>query len=197
MSSVDPPYPPADIDKRRPRVVTIKKVAFYRFYGRGKEPIFFDRSTDGHFNSPDASFGVLYAAKQLRGAFAETFLRSPGRTLLPGDLIARKARVDLMLRRPLKLVLLYGRGLAVLGATAEVAASPLPYKLPQTWAAKLHTHPTMFDGIAYHARHDDDEICYALFDRSAPAIMEDARYEDLDVDWFYSLLNYYSVGLAP
>src|SRR5258708_26732430 len=85
MSSVDPPYPPADMDKRRPLVGTIKKVAFYRCYGRGKEPIFFDRSTDGRFNSPDASFGVLYAAKQLRGAFAETFLRSPGRTLLPGE----------------------------------------------------------------------------------------------------------------
>jgi hypothetical protein len=196
MSSVDPPYPPEDINKRRPRVITIQQVAFYRFYPRGKEPIFFDRSSGGRFNSPDASFGVLYAAKRLLGAFAETFLRSPGRILLPEDLIAKKARVDLTLRRPLKLVQLYGRGLAVLGATAEVTASPPPYKLPQTWAAALKKHPRMFDGIAYHARHDDGEVCYALFDTSASAIIEVGRYEDLGVDWFYDLLDYYSVGLV-
>jgi hypothetical protein len=96
MSSPDSPYPPADIHKRSPRVVTIGRGTFYRFYPRGKTPIFFDWSTGGRFNSPDATFGVLYAAKRLRGAFAETFLREPGRTLLPADHIAAKARVDLI-----------------------------------------------------------------------------------------------------
>jgi hypothetical protein len=55
----------------------------------------------------------------------------------------------------------------------------------------------LFDGIAYRARHDDNEICYALFDRSKPAMAEVDRDEVLlDADWFYDLLNYYSVGLA-
>ncbi|RXT37484.1 hypothetical protein B5V01_29170 [Mesorhizobium erdmanii] len=30
---------------------------------------------------PNASYGVLYAARETSGAFAETFLRAPGRTL--------------------------------------------------------------------------------------------------------------------
>ena len=197
MTSPGRPYPSPDVNGRRPRIVTIDKTTFYRFYTRGNEPIHFDRSRNGRLNAPDASFGVLYAAEQRTGAFAETFLRNPGSTLLPRDLITRKALVRLRPIRVLHLVALYGPGLAVLGATAEVTASAPPYDLPQAWAAALHNHPGMFDGIAYRARHDDNEVCYALFDRSAPAIAEVDRDEGLDADWFYRLLNHYSVGLAP
>jgi RES domain len=196
MTAIDRPYPPLDVNKRRPQVTTIENTTFYRFYSRGKEPIFFDRSKNGRLNSPDASFGVLYAAEQRVGAFAETFLRSPGRTLLPRDLIAKKGLVRLSSIRALRLANLYGPSLAVLGATAEVTASALPYDLSQAWAAALHNHPGMFDGIAYRARHDDNEICYAFFDRSAPGIVEVDRDEMLGADWFYHLLNQYSVGLA-
>lgn len=38
---------------------------------------------DGRFNSPDATFGVMYLAEAREGAFAETFLREPGRTYVP------------------------------------------------------------------------------------------------------------------
>jgi RES domain len=78
----DRPYPLPDINTRQPRVATIQNVTFHRFYSRGHKPIFFDRSNAGRLNSPDGSFGVLYAAEQMTGAFAETFLRSPGRHLL-------------------------------------------------------------------------------------------------------------------
>ena len=193
----DHPYPPRDINTRQPRVATIGSVAFYRFYSRGNDPIYFDRSIDGRLNSPDGSFGVLYAAEQTNGAFAETFLRSPGRRLLPEDLIRKKALVVLGSIRSLRLVELHGRGLAALGATAEVTASPRPYKLPQAWSAALYNHPDTFDGIAYRARHDNSEICYAFFHRSGTAIAEVERRDNLDADWFYSLLEYYSVGIAP
>ena len=52
------------------------------------------------------------------------------------------------------------------------------------------------EGIAYHVRHDDSEHCYALFERSADAIVEDAREVDLDQDWFWRLAAQYWVGLA-
>jgi len=98
----DRPLPPTDINTRRPRVATIRNVTFDRFYSRGHNPIFFNRSIEGRLNSPNGSFGVLYAAKQTKGAFAETFLRSPGRRLLPVDLIERKGLVRLKLTRLLK-----------------------------------------------------------------------------------------------
>jgi hypothetical protein len=51
--------------------------------------------------------------------------------------------------------------------------------------------------VAYHARHDDDELCYALFDRAAGKLVELERLADLDQAWFYELLETYGVGLAP
>jgi hypothetical protein len=189
--------PPTDINRRSPRVTTIQnRTTFYRFYSRGREPIYFDRSKNGQLNSPDASFGVLYAAKQMPGAFAETFLREPGRTLLAGDFIAKKGMVRLRSTRVLQVANLHGPGLAILGATAQITSSAQPYDLSHVWAAALHNHPGAFDGIAYHARHDDDEVCYAFFDRSAPAITEVDRDDMLlEADWFYGLLKHYSVGL--
>jgi RES domain len=173
-------------------------VTFHRFYSRGHNPIFFDRSSRGRLNSPNGSYGVLYAAEQTNGAFAETFLRSPGHRVLPKDLIQQRALVVLQSTRALHVVELHGPGLSVLGATAEVTASPPPYELPQAWSAALHNHPNKFDGIAYRARHDNDETCYAFFDRSAPAISEVNREEILlNAEWFDNLLDHYSVGIAP
>ena len=92
---------------------------------------------------------------------------------------------------------LHGPGLAVVGATAEVTASPPPYDLPQAWSAALHRHPGILDGTAYRARHDDSEICYAFFDRSRTRIEEIDRVDKLlETDWFYDLLDRYSVGLS-
>jgi hypothetical protein len=53
-------------------------------------------------------------------AFAETFLRNPGLTQLPTDLLARKAYVTREVLRPLKLVKMAGPGLARIGASAQV-----------------------------------------------------------------------------
>ena len=194
---IERPYPPTDINTRQPRIATIKNGTFHRFYSRGHNPIFFDGCPiRGRFNSPDGSFGVLYAAEHPSGAFAGTFLRSPGSRLVPDDLIQGKALVVLHSTRALQLVELHGPGLSVLGATAEVTASPPPYELPQAWSAALHNHPNMFDGIAYHARHDDSEICYAFFHRSGTAIAEVERRDNLNAEWFNSLLEHYSVGIA-
>jgi hypothetical protein len=119
---VSGPLPPADLDSRRPKLVKLSAgQEIHRFYTARREPIFFDRSTDGRFNAPDASYGVLYAARKTNGAFAETFLRAPGRTLIDTDLLKRKAYVRLLIKRDLKLIRLAGSGLARLGATAEVA----------------------------------------------------------------------------
>jgi hypothetical protein len=195
---VSGPLPPADLNDRRSRLVKLPAgQEVHRFYTARWEPIFFDKSSAGRFNAPDASYGVLYAAKKTNGAFAETFLRTPGRTLIDMDLLKRKAYVRLVIKRDLKLIRLAGPNLARLGATAEVAHGGLPYDVPQAWSIALARHPLGADGIAYHARHDDAELCYALFERSAGAIAEAAREVDLDQDWFWRIAERYGVGLAP
>lgn len=192
------PFPPADLDRRQPDLLKLPAGEnLHRFYTAKREPIFFDSSTDGRFNAPSASYGVLYAARERDGAFAETFLRNPGRTLIDIDLLIRKGYVRLTIDRDLTLIRFAGPGLSRIGATAEVAHSGLPYEVPQAWSQALSRHPVGADGIAYHARHDDTELCYALFDRSADAIAEVAREVDLDQDWFWRIAERYGVGLAP
>lgn len=190
------PVPPADLAARDILSVDVPAgMILHRFYTAAYAPIWFDRSATGRFNAPDGTYGVLYAAATTAGAFAETFLRVPGRTLLPLDLIAAKAYVALRLDSPIRLVALHGQGLARAGATAEVTHGGLPYDGPQAWSRALRAHPTRPDGIAYRARHDDSEICYALFDNVA--VTEVERQEHLDADWFWLLAERYGVGLSP
>lgn len=168
-----------------------------RFFEASYDPIFYDRGRGGRLNAPNGRYGVLYAAARLQGAVAETFLPQPGRTLLPADLLARKAYARLRVLRPLRLVLLSGPGLARVGATAQVVHGGLRYDVPQAWSGQLFDHPRRYDGVVYTARHDDQAVCYALFNRGAEAVEALSRECDLDQDWFWVLAEPYGVGLAP
>jgi len=195
---VSAPPPPPDLDSRNPELLQLRAgTIIHRFYTREYEPVFFDPGLSGRLNAPDGSYGVLYCAKEPSGAFAETFLRTPGRRLIDADLLRRKAYARLQVRSKLSLIRLAGPGLAILGATAEVVHGGLPYAVPQAWSKALFNHPIAADGIAYHARHDDEALCYAIFDRAGAAITEVGRETDLDQDWFWQLALKYRVGMAP
>jgi hypothetical protein len=186
------------LGKRRPLEIKLQPpLVLHRFFSAAYDPIYYDRGRDGRLNAPDDSYGVLYAAKAVQGAFAETFLRNPGVTQLPTDILAMKAYVTLVVLRPLKLVKMAGPGLARIGATAQVVHGGKPYDNPQAWSGALHRHPGNYDGIAYNARHDDEALCYAIFERAAGAVTEAARETDLDQDWFWDIAEHYGVGLAP
>ena len=192
------PFPPSNLPSRSPRIETIARgQTIYRFFNSSKAPIYFDRSKEGRLNSPNGLYGVLYAAVEVHGAFAESFLRQPDRQIIPMDLVQAKALVRLTATRDLTLCALAGRGLAKVGATAEVTHGGQPYDCPQSWSSAIHSLPTAFDGIFYKARHDDDQGCYALFDRSADGVSELDRDIALDSDWFWNIAADYDVGLAP
>jgi hypothetical protein len=111
--------------------------------------------------------------------------------------LAAKAYVRLRADQDLNLIRLAGNGLAPLGATAEVTHSGLPYDVPQSWSAAIYAHPVGADGIAYTARHDDSQVCYAVFDQAKSGISEVDRILDLDTDWFWTIADTYDVGRAP
>ena len=192
------PLPPADLAGRLPDLISVPAgTAVHRFYTARYESVFFDRSRDGRLNAPDGSYGVLYVARGLEGAFAETFLRRPGAALIDSDLLSRKAYVRLEATSDLRLVKLAGPGFAIIGATAEVVHAGLPYDVPQAWSKALSAHPAKPQGIAYHARHDDEAMCYAIFERARSMLRETERLIDLDQDWFWRLAMRYRVGIAP
>lgn len=189
------PSPPADLATRNPKIIKLAAGSLInRFHTAKNTTIYFDRSASGRLNSPDGRYGVLYAAASERGAFAETFLRSAGRRQIDPGLLRRKGFVRLRVTRTLSLVELHGPGLAILGATAEVVHGGLPYDIPQAWSKAIHALPISPDGISYSARHDDAEICYAIFDRAASYVTELDRVTDLDADWFWQLADVYEMG---
>lgn len=192
------PPPPADLARRKPLVVELPAGSLlHRFHHAAYAPLFFDRSRAGRLNAPDGGYGVLYAAAGSAGAFAETFLREPGRTLLPPDLLRGRAYAVFTARDPMRLIGLSGRGLARLGATAEVVHGGLPYDLPQQWSGALRGAFPWAEGIAYRARHDDDEVCYAIFERDPASLPLLRRERELDAEWFWDLAEAYGVGLTP
>ena len=198
MTARRPPMPPPDFDRRRPATRTLAEgTALHRFFSQRYEPVHFDRSRDGRFNARDATFGVLYLAEAREGAFAETFLREPGRTYVALDLLKSKAYVRFRLTRSVTLIQFTGAGLARLGATAEVCHRGQPYECSQAWSSLLHGHPLRADGILYTARHDDQAILIALFERARDSLAETERLLDLDQDWFWQLAENYGVGIPP
>jgi len=193
-----PPLPPGSLGARTPLLeILLAGTELHRFYPASYAPVYFDPSQLGRLNSPTGDYGVLYAARTVSGAFAETFLRKPGSSLIARDFLASKAYVRLVTTRELRLIRFAGPGLARLGATAEVVHSGLPYDVSQTWSAALHAHPFRASGIAYNARHDDEELCYAIFDRARASLREQRRVLDLDTNWFWDVAERYGVGLAP
>jgi len=195
---VSVPAPPSDIADRKPLIHRVGANALLsRFFGKTNGPIYFDRSDQGRLNAPDGGYGVLYAAETREGSFAESFLRRIGNVSIARDFVEKRAHVSLRVIDDMKLVKFFGNGLARLGATAEVIHSSPPYVIPHRWSSALHAHKDAFDGIAYSSRHNDDEICVALFDRSSGKIHEAVRETDLDQDWFYALANHHGVAIAP
>lgn len=190
------PHPPADLNSRNPLFVELAAgTRLHRFYTAAYEPIFFDRSADGRLNDIRGEYGVLYTAENRDGAFAESFLRRQLR-MLDAGFIAKKGYVELEARSDLKLFKLAGHGLARIGATAEVTHGGAPYSVPQQWSRQLHDLPLGADGIAYYARHDDEQLCFAVFERAQPKIREISREIDLLKPWFWDLLEKYDVAFT-
>lgn len=71
-------------------------------------------------------------------------------------------------REELTLIPCHGKALSKLGTTSAISSAA--YSPSRAWAASLHAHPDAPDGLRYRSRHDDDQLCIALFDRAAQKV---------------------------
>lgn len=112
------PEPPTDLASRTLPLVSVSAgTALHRFHTaksgtKTLGPVFFDTGLGGRLNAPDGTYGVLYVADKPPGAFAESFLRTPGATLLAEAYMQTKAYARLAWNRPLRCVQMFGPGLA-------------------------------------------------------------------------------------
>ena len=198
--TASPRLPPADFDTRAlPTVHVPAGTSWVRIHDAAKGPLWFGpapgAAPSNRFDAPAAEYRVCYIGETIEGAFAETFLRIVPVRLLSLDDLAKRAASPVVTLRGVTLVQFHGAGLAKLGATAEVAHGA--YSLSRQWALACWKHPSAPDGLLYRARHDDDQLAIALFDRAddsieapAPPILMSARPE------LPALLSRYGIGLV-
>lgn len=119
------------------------------------------------FDAPAGQYRVLYAAQRLEGAFVETVLRRPGNRIVKRAFVDERMWTPLRLQRAFVLAKIMDEGLLYHGVDASISATD-DYGPSRALALALHDDYSGLDGLAYRSRHNNGEICYALFDRVLP-----------------------------
>jgi hypothetical protein len=127
------------------------------------------------FDAPAAEYRTMYAAVRIEGAFAETILHGKTEEQLVGRAyVEQRAWTEFTTLRPFKLMKLYDDGLFWHGTDASISAMP-SYTRSRQIALAAFREGSDLDGIAYRSRHDNGELCFALFDRVTSADFDAGR----------------------
>jgi hypothetical protein len=155
-----------------------------RVHRKAQNAIFFGpnpgKPPQNRFDAPSGQYRVLYTARRLEGAFVETLLRHPIHRIVKREFIEERMWTPLRLERAVTLAKIMDEGLLFHGVDASVSAID-DYSLSRKLALALYEDFPSLDGLAYRSRHNNGEICYALFDRVLPsdlAAMPGHRFED-------------------
>lgn len=165
------PLPATDFQKQV-LPITECQTTWYRLNPSSYDSaLYFDRSGMGRYDGLSQSYGILYVAEAVEGAFIESFGRSHGaRGVAEADLRNRNL-FELESDRQLTLVDLWGSGLVKIGADARITSGS-DYELSRAWAEAIYLHPSKVDGIRYYSRHDNTQLCCGLFDRTSAHLKE-------------------------
>ncbi len=117
------------------------------------------------FDAPGQEYRTLYAASALDGAFVETILHGKSADqIVSRAYVNQRAWTVLSVLRPLALMKLYDEGLFWHRTDARVSATD-DYREPRRIALAAFEEVPGLDGVTYRSRHDNGELCHALFDR--------------------------------
>lgn len=149
----------------------------------------------GRFDGQEQSYGICYLGETIEAAFIECFGRELGIKFLTQEFIKSRNLFIINSERQLKLVDLFGSGLAKLGADKRLTGGD--YDLSRQWAEAIYQHPERVDGIRYYSRYDDTQLCCGLFDRSIHQLQEKNTGDliESDVNRLANILNRYDFGI--
>ena len=150
---------------------------------------------EGRFDGAKQSYGICYLGETIEAAFIECFGRELGIKFLTQEFIKSRNLFIINSERQLKLVDLFGSGLAKLGADKRLTGGD--YDLSRQWAEAIYQHPERVDGIRYYSRHDDTQLCCGLFDRSIHQLQEKntGNLIESDANRLANILNRYDFGI--
>jgi hypothetical protein len=158
------PEPPSDVASRSPLLVSLDPgTVLSRLHDRDHGPIFFGKTGNYRFDSPDGSFGVLYVGRDEFCAFIETFGQSTGISVVTRAALQQRHLSYLTTTVPLTLIdLVSSGGLTRIGADARLFSGS--HAIAQRWSAALRGHPKKPAGLLYPPRHDPPRSACAFFD---------------------------------
>jgi hypothetical protein len=166
MSDPGPhPGPPSDFLVRTLPIVQVGG-SFFRSHPRELDPLFYGRACRWRFDDPCGDYGVLYAARDIYGAFVEVFGQITGIRTVSSAMLKRYSLSELYPHRPLILVDLFTSGcLARIGADSRLFAAER--SVARTWSRAIYQRRDVsVDGILYPARHNHERQAAAIFDRA-------------------------------
>jgi hypothetical protein len=192
------PEPPPDLDERSPLLYTLESGAvIFRLHRAGLSPLYFGKTRDSRFDSPDGSFGVLYSGEDEYCCFIETCGQSTGIASVSGAYLDERHLAEMKLTAPMNLIdLASSGGLARIGADGRLMDGS--HDVAQRWSAALRKHPSRPDGILYRARHDPAKLAFAIFECPPTAFAVSSRGSLRDsgnVRLLASILKHYDFGL--
>jgi hypothetical protein len=158
------PEPHGDLATRSPLLAQLPAgTALSRIHDRRYGPVFFGKTGNNRFDSPDGSFGVLYVGIDEYCAFIETFGHSTGDSFVTRRELEGRHLSYLTTTQPLTLIDLASSGaLARIGADARLFSGS--HAIAQRWSSALRDLPTNPAGLLYPARHDPARNACALYD---------------------------------
>ena len=166
------PLPPDDFNQLSLPVSIVKTRDYYRLNSSSfSTAIYFDKSGAGRFDEPQQSYGICYTGETLEAAFIECFGRELGVRFVSQELLRSRNLFLISNNKDLKLVDLFGSGLAKLGADSRLTGGD-DYGMSRAWAEAIYHHSEQVDGIRYYSRHDNTQLCCGLFDRSQKILSE-------------------------
>lgn len=194
------PEPPSDLATRDPLLAEMP-VGFIlsRLHAKGKTPLFFGRTRGNRFDSPDSSYGVLYAGLDEHGSFIETYGQTTGIRTVTESALDGRHLAHLKLLSPMRLIdLSNSGGLARIGADSRLFSGS--HAVAQRWSAALRGHPGKPDGILYPARHDAARNACAIYECSLSVFELHAKgslLENQHSALLGAILDCYGFALTP
>ncbi len=165
----DAPHPPGWLNTvSLPTYVREVKHPLYRVHRTSLDPVFFGPGPGNkpyqRYDSATGLFGILYVGPGLEACLIETLLRNPHQRFVAEEQLESRSISALKTSRDLRFVDMTGSNLSKMGTTGSLHTGR--YDVCQAWSDALFAHPDQPDGILYTSRHDPEEVCIALFERS-------------------------------
>ena len=178
-----------------PIIAMPQATIWHRVHREVHDPVHFGPRNPpaNRYDDPACAFGTLYVGETLEVAFVETMLRNPKLRMVSLAEVMARRWATIQASRDLRLVDFCGPGLSAVGTTGAVDTGS--YRVAQAWAAALHGHPDVPDGILYWSRHNPSLRCAAIFDRSGLTVTA-SRSAAFDAEWLVFMLASYGKVLT-